>query len=302
MAATTNDLFDLERRLTSGEPFTRADAERVLLSADLISVGMLGEAMRKSLHGDEVTYGRVYIVSGTAAAPPDDVEAGEIRIEAAPDTVDELRALVRAAAPSALGIPLTGFSLGHLLALTGGDHLELAALARMLRAEGLEAVGEVPLDSLGDTENAIEVIRAVQHGGLAAWRATVARAPMATRLDLIERAIEVQSQTGALRAFAPLPRVDPVDAPSTGYDDVRTIAAARLWARAIPAIQVDWLLYGPKLAQVAIAYGADDIDGIAAQDVEQLGRRRAPKDDIERQIRAASATPVERNGRYDRRA
>jgi 2-iminoacetate synthase ThiH len=42
------------------------------------------------------------------------------------------------------------------------------------------------------------------------------------------------------------------------------MALARLMCRSIPFIQVDWPLYGPKLAQVAIAYGANDIDGIAA--------------------------------------
>jgi 2-iminoacetate synthase ThiH len=57
-------------------------------------------------------------------------------------------------------------------------------------------------------------------------------------------------------------------------------------------------LYGPKLAQVAIAYGADDIDGVAAVDTLQLGHRRSPREDIERQIRAAGAAPMERDGRY----
>jgi hypothetical protein len=300
MSSATTDLTDLERKIAAGEPFTRGDAGRVLTCSDLISVGMLGEAARKTLHGDDVTYGRVYVVGGAVAPLPGGADPGEIRIDAAPDSIDALRALVRAAVPLSGGVPLTGFSLGHLLQLTGGDHLALADLARVLRADGLEAVAEVPLDTLGDTENAIEVVRAVMHGGLGAWRATVARAVLADRLDLIERAIDIQRETGALRAFAPLPRLDSADTPATGYDDVRTVAVARVWARDIPAIQVDWPLYGPKLAQVAIAFGADDVDGVAAADDLQLGRRRSPRQDVERQIRAASAVPVARNGRYER--
>jgi aminodeoxyfutalosine synthase len=70
-------------------------------------------------------------------------------------------------------------------------------------------------------------------------------------------------------------------------------------ASAIPHIQVDWVLYGPKLAQVAIEYGADDLDGVAAVDIEKQGVRRSPKQDIERQIRSAFAEPAERNGRYE---
>jgi 2-iminoacetate synthase ThiH len=48
----------------------------------------------------------------------------------------------------------------------------------------------------------------------------------------------------------------------------------------------------PKLAQVAIAYGANDIDGVAVVDQAELGPRRSAREEIERQIRAVVATPV----------
>ena len=86
--------------------------------------------------------------------------------------------------------------------------------------------------------------------------------------------------------------------PSTGYDDVRTVVLARL-CTSIQSIQVSWALYGPKLAQVAIAYGADDLDGVAPVDTVELGHRRSPREDIERQIRAAFAEPIERDGRFE---
>jgi aminodeoxyfutalosine synthase len=193
---------------------------------------------------------------------------------------------------------LTGFSLADLLDLAGHDHLVLAEMAGALRSAGLEAVAESPLDRLGSTEQAAEILRAVHHGGLQTWRLVVDRAPLEERLALIERAQAVQRQAGGIRAFAPLPRQDPADEPSTGYDDVRTIAIARLFCADIEHIQVDWPLYGPKLAQVSITYGADDVDGIAGVDATELGPRRAPVEDIARQIRAAGAEPVERDARY----
>jgi aminodeoxyfutalosine synthase len=292
---------DLEARIAAGEPFTRADAERVLASADLVGTGVLGERARQKRSGDRVTFGRVAVVTNSSA-PPEVGEAGEVRLAGDPGSVDEARTRVRAAVGVAAGRPLTGFSLAGLLALAGSDHLALAELARVLRSDGLDAVAEVPVDRLGDTENAIEVVRAVLHGGLGAWRLTIDRAPLPDRLDLIERAAELQRATKALKAFAPLPRIDPAETPSTGYDDVRTVAVARLLCGDIAHIQVDWPLYGPKLAQVAIAYGADDIDGVAAVDTLQLGHRRSPREDVERQIRAAFAAPVERDGRYEVRA
>jgi aminodeoxyfutalosine synthase len=86
--------------------------------------------------------------------------------------------------------------------------------------------------------------------------------------------------------------------PSTGYDDVKTVAAARVRCGDIERIQVDWPLYGPKLAQVAITFGANDLDGVSAIDTDELGPRRAPVEDIRRQIRSAGAEPVERDVFY----
>jgi aminodeoxyfutalosine synthase len=277
---------------------TRAEAEALLANPDLIAIGMKGEEARKAQTGERVTYGRVLVVSG-AFGKQDTSEAGEIRLLDRPASFDEAVLRVREARALAGELPLTAFSLADLLALAGNDHLALADASQALQKAGLESVAEAPMDGLGDTENAIEVIRAIRHGGLHVWRATIDRAVVAARLDLIERAAIIQAETGALRAFAPLPRLDPADTPSTGYDDVRTVAAARLMCGAIPAIQVDWPLYGPKLAQVAIAYGANDIDGIAAVTDPAVGLRRSPKEEIERQIRAAGATPAARNGRYE---
>jgi aminodeoxyfutalosine synthase len=66
----------------------------------------------------------------------------------------------------------------------------------------------------------------------------------------------------------------------------------------IPSIQVDWPLYGPKLAQVALTVGADDVDGVAAFDPVALGARRSALEDIRRNIHAAALDPVERDGRF----
>ena len=293
----TSSVSAFQSIVAAGSPLTRAQAETLLADPDLVSVGMLGEQARVATTGNRVAYGRVFEIVDNASAAGFD-EAGEIRIVATPESPEDAISRASAAAKVAGGRPLTGFSLAALLSLSGGDHLALSDLARALRKAGLEAVAEAPLDLLGDTENATEVVRAALHGGLAVRRATVDAAVIGDRLGLIERAVQVQQETSALRTFAPLPRQDPATLPATGYDDVRTIAAARLMARSIPFIQVDWPLYGPKLAQVAIAYGANDIDGVAVADTQNLGHRRSPKEDIERQIRAAACVPVERDGRY----
>jgi len=87
--------------------------------------------------------------------------------------------------------------------------------------------------------------------------------------------------------------------PTTGYDDVKRVALARLVVDNVPSIQVDWSLYGPKLAQVALTVGADDVDGVSAENDTGEGRRRAPLEEIRRNIVAAGQDPIERNGRFD---
>jgi aminodeoxyfutalosine synthase len=99
---------------------------------------------------------------------------------------------------------------------------------------------------------------------------------------------------------APLPRTSDVATPTTGFDDVRSICLARLALETLPRVQVDWQVHGPKLAQVALTVGADDLDLVAASDNPSLGTRRAALAEVVRNIAAAALTPVERDGRFGR--
>ena len=129
----------------------------------------------------------------------------------------------------------------------------------------------------------------MREAGLGLARLTVQRqADAAARIALIRRAVDLQHALGWLRSFAPLPRSWSASSPTTGYEDVRQVALARLLADNIPSIQVDWSLYGPKLAQVALTVGADDLDAVSALDDESEGRRRAPLEEVRRNIQAAA--------------
>jgi aminodeoxyfutalosine synthase len=165
-----------------------------------------------------------------------------------------------------------------------------------MRAAGLELVAEAPIDRLQDPRRSIEEVNIA---GLSLARLTVYQAPSADPIPLLKAIAELQRTVAVVRAFAPLPRrVNPA-APTTGYDDVKHIALARLVVDNVPSIQVDWSLYGPKLAQVALTVGADDVDAVSAEDETTEGRRRSPIEEIRRNIRAAGQEPVERNGRFE---
>lgn len=291
-------LSDLEGKVQSREALTPAELQRVMTCADLVSVGVLGEVARHAHHGDVVTY--ALVLSGDAELGDGLAEATEVRLVDPPASWEAAEARVRAAVAAAGGVVVTGFSADQLLALAGGDHMALADGAARLAAAGLTAVSGICIDRVDD---AAEVVRALRHGGLAVLRAGIHEAAdVESRLGHLQRIADLQAEVGGLQAVSPLPEVDQAETPSTGYDDVRTVTVARLLCTAVPSVQVDWAMYGPKLAQVAIAYGADDLDNVSARDVLALGHRRSPKADIERQIRAAFATPAARDGRFQRLA
>ncbi len=140
------------------------------------------------------------------------------------------------------------------------EGVTLRALLEELRAAGLELVGDAAVDALQDARRSIEEVNIA---GLALARLTVDRAESPDAMPLLKAVAELQRGVAVLRAFAPLPRrVNPA-APTTGYDDVKRVAMARLVVDNVPSIQVDWSLYGPKLAQVALTVGADDVDAVS---------------------------------------
>src|SRR5207248_4409275 len=148
-------------------------------------------------------------------------------------------------------------------------------------------------------QNARRSIEEVNIAGLALARLTIDRLPSADLAALLKRVADLQRAVAVVRAFAPLPRQVNPAVPTTGFDDVKRVAMARLIVDNVPSIQVDWALYGPKLAQVALTVGADDVDAVSAEDETGEGRRRAPLEEIRRNIRAAGLDPVERNGRFE---
>ena len=277
---------------------TTEDAQQLLDTPDLIGVGVLADDVRKRLHGPRTTFVRVFEshVDAPIGSLPPGVSAGEFRIVGRPSSLAAAVAAVRAAFDRAAGTPVTGFSLPDLHALAVHESRPLDEIVAALRDAGLDAIAEAPLDVADGAAAAIQTARGA---GLRVERLTVHSLPAPKRIAVLELARDLQALVGGFKAFAPLPRTVSVTAPTTGYDDVKQVALARLLVENIPSIQVDWPLYGPKLAQVALTTGADDVDGVAALDPGTLGTRRSPLEEIKGNIRAAALEAVERNGRFE---
>ena len=212
--------------------------------------------------------------------------AGEFRIVGRPPSADAAVAAVRAAVGARRRRAASPDSRSPTSqALAPGT--SLGAFCAALRDAGLDAIAELPVDLARRRRRGGRI---GARRGLAVLAADRARAVAARIGSPWSRARATsRARLGGFRVFAPLPRTMSISAPTTGYDDVKQIALARLLAGTSPSIQVDWPLYGPKLAQVALTIGADDVDGVAASDPGVLGTRRSPVEEIRGNIRAAGA-------------
>jgi aminodeoxyfutalosine synthase len=274
-----------------------ADLAALAASHDILSLGMLADDVRRAKHGARTTFVRVADVPVDAAAPivvP--AAAGELRITGTPASVTAAAERVSAVAAQAGGVPVSGFSLADLEALAARESITLRALLEQLKAAGLELIADAPLDRLKDPRRAIEEVNIA---GLALARATLESTPSGDVIDHLRWVEELQREVGVVRAFAPLARRLNAAAPTTGYDDVKRVALARVIVENVPTIQVDWQLYGPKLAQVALTMGADDLDAVSTGEGADDGRRRSTIEEVRRNIAAAGQEPVERNGRFE---
>ena len=92
------------------------------------------------------------------------------------------------------------------------------------------------------------------------------------RLEHLEALRDVQDETNGFLAFIPLafhPKNTAMAdlSRSTGIDDLKNIAVARLFLDNFPHIKAYWVMIGPQMAQIALSFGADDMDGTVKEEV-----------------------------------
>ena len=298
----TTTTFDKRMaRIESGERLSPEELLELSNAPDLLPLGMLADALRRRLRGTAVTFLRVASYPAGSADEAVPAAARELRLTGAPPSLDAAVAAVARARARAGDRTVAAFAWSDIerLAGTAGAPARMAEILRALREAGLDALADLPLDATADIDGAVDLLRAE---GFQQLRLGIETADMPDRLALWTRASELQDRYACIQTIDPLPSRLRAFRPTTGYQDVKMVATARLAAPNVPSIQVDWQRYGPKLAQVALTFGADDIYGVSASDETTEGRRRAPLEEIRRNIEAAGFEPVERDGRFARGA
>jgi len=293
----TVDLEQISGKVAAGERLDAKDVDVVAATDDLLALGALADARRRQRHGDRVTFVRVLEVvlpDGTERPVPEiPASAGEVRLVGRPEGPEQAIAAVRWIAASSAEVPVTGFALDDLADVCGGTIVALDALLTELRTAGLARVAEARVERLDGPD----WLQVADEAALPVARLTIGDPEDVDEMALVRR-VAGWGSDATVRVFAPLRRAVSLQS-TTGYHDVRQVALARVLVDNIESIQVDWSLYGPKLAQVALTFGADDVDAVSPFDSAEHGWRRAPREEITRNIRAAALVSVERNGRFE---
>jgi aminodeoxyfutalosine synthase len=157
----------------------------------------------------------------------------------------------------------------------------------------------------------LEIVKAVHKAGIVT-NATMLYGHIETieeRVDHLLTLRDLQDETKGFSAFIPLAfhsrNTQLSELPSTtAMDDLKNVAAARLILDNFDHIKAYWVMIGEKLAQVALHFGADDLDGTIIEEkiTHTAGATSAKgltRDQMEEMIRQAGFTPVQRDSFYN---
>jgi aminodeoxyfutalosine synthase len=125
-------------------------------------------------------------------------------------------------------------------------------------------------------------------------------------LDMLRRA---QDESGGFLAFIPLafhPKNTELSklARTSGIDDLKNIAVARCFLDNFPHIKAYWVMIGQKLSQIALSFGADDVDGTVKEEIitHMAGaetEQAMSREQLLRLIKEAGRIPIERDTLYN---
>ncbi len=205
------------------------------------------------------------------------------------------------------------------------SHKSIEDTLRRLKEAGLDSIpgggAEILVDRVRNqispakctTDQWLEVMETAHRTGLPTT-ATMMFGHVETLADRVEhlrRLRDLQDRTGGFTAFIPWPfqpgqtrlALDHgITASVTGFDYLKTLAVSRIFLDNIDNIQSSWVTQGPKIGQMALYYGANDMGSTMLEEnvVRAAGTIHClNEDDLRRLILDGGFTPQRRNMRYE---
>ena len=129
------------------------------------------------------------------------------------------------------------------------------------------------------------------------------------KVEHLQMLRDLQDETGGFQTFIPLSFI-PYDTqlahlpPPSGLSDLKHIAVSRIFLDNFAHIKVYWIMTGIKIAQLALNFGADDIDGTVMQErIVHMAGAQTPEglhvQELVQLIREAGREPTERDTLYN---
>ena len=214
----------------------------------------------------------------------------------------------------------TAVEIDHLAGISG---LSLEETIHRLKSAGLEMTPGGGAEVLSrrvrdnlfprkiDHERWLEVMEKIHDAGLTS-NATLLYGHIETPEERVKHFIRLRSlqdKTNGFSAFIPLAfhsqnTLMSDIASTTAFEDLKNIAIARLMLDNFDHIKAYWVMIGEKLAQVALAFGADDLDGtIIEEKITHMAGATSSKgltrQKILEMIQGAGFEPTERDSFYN---
>ncbi len=206
----------------------------------------------------------------------------------------------------------------HIAQLSG---ISVVETIRRLKEAGLDSIpgggGEILVDRVRNLISprkctASEWIEVMRQAHLQGMRTTATmmfghEETLEERVESMRRIRELQDETGGFTAFIPWTfqpdNTEMSDIPEAGgFDYLKTLAVSRLYLDNIDNIQASWVTQGPKIAQISLLFGANDMGSTMIEEnvVAAAGVSfRMSEKDIRRVIEDAGFAPRRRNMVYD---
>lgn len=233
---------------------------------------------------------------------------------------EETLAAIRKVAPKLHIKAFTAVEIDYFARITG---LEIATVLARLKEAGLGSMpgggAEILVEEVRQRicpekisgQRWLEIIRQAHLAGLKT-NATMLYGHVeghADRVAHMEMLRRLQDETGGFQAFIPL-AFQPENSDlkldikaTSGLDDLKTLAIARIFLDNFDHIKAYWVMLGEKIAQVSLAFGVNDLDGTVVE--EKIGHdagaqspQSLTKEGIISLIRKAGKVPVERDTLY----
>ncbi|MGW8285326.1 MAG: aminofutalosine synthase MqnE [Candidatus Deferrimicrobiaceae bacterium] len=131
---------------------------------------------------------------------------------------------------------------------------------------------------------------------------------LASRVDHMRRLRDLQDRTGGFQSFIPLAfhpkNTEIAKGYTSGLTDLLALAVGRIYLDNFRHVKSFWIMVGPKVAQVSLHFGVNDIDGTVVEEkiTHAAGARTGQEmtvTELVTLIRQAGRIPVERDTVYN---